>query len=306
MESFNLNLEVKNRPSSNKPWAELLYNESRDINNFIHLINDLSNLSKLNLYRQPILFRGQANSDWGLEPKLWRELKQNRAKKQLSLDVALRLEYDSIIHFKHSSKLFLPQQLIPDDDSLADWLALMQHYSAPTRMLDWTTSFNIALYFAVNDMPLDKTGAVWFFEVFPMLQWMQNQYGDPLTKEDGAKIIQSDEIFVKFGLERAKNRIYAFDAGVKTERLIAQNGVFTFCERLDCDQAAIIGTYVLNNNVKIFPLTKILIPPEAKDKIRIHLNKLNITAATLFPGMDGLGKSISEIIRVESYCATEN
>jgi hypothetical protein len=35
--------------------------------------------------------------------------------------------------------------------SAFDWLCLMQHYSIPTRLLDWSESILIALYFAVRD-----------------------------------------------------------------------------------------------------------------------------------------------------------
>src|SRR5881227_953261 len=36
-----------------------------------------------------------------------------------------------------------------------EWLALMQHYGAPTRLLDFTESFWIALYFAFEDAEED-------------------------------------------------------------------------------------------------------------------------------------------------------
>lgn len=39
---------------------------------------------------------------------------------------------------------------------------VMQHYSCPTRLLDWTLSPYVALYFAVEQSP-ESDGAVWFF-----------------------------------------------------------------------------------------------------------------------------------------------
>ena len=45
---------------------------------------------------------------------------------------------------------------IPGKEDDLEWLALMQYYGVPTRLLDWTESILIALYFAVKDYPKMK------------------------------------------------------------------------------------------------------------------------------------------------------
>ena len=41
-------------------------------------------------------------------------------------------------------------ETVPEQDDTASWLAMMQHYGVPTRLLDWTHSPHIGLYFAVT------------------------------------------------------------------------------------------------------------------------------------------------------------
>ena len=52
-----------------------------------------------------------------------------------------------------------------------EWLSLMQHYHIPTRLLDWTTSFLVALYFAVLE-PFDEDGTL--FILNPAHFWVES------------------------------------------------------------------------------------------------------------------------------------
>ncbi len=60
----------------------------------------------------------------------------------------------------------------PDIDDELEWLALMQHHGAPTRLLDWTKSPYVALFFAVRDATETAgNSALWAID----LDWCKNQ-----------------------------------------------------------------------------------------------------------------------------------
>jgi hypothetical protein len=61
--------------------------------------------------------------------------------------------------FKQNANLLLNHQ----PKSAFEWLFIMQHYGVPTRLLDWSESPLVALYFAVTSHE-KKSGAVWVLD----------------------------------------------------------------------------------------------------------------------------------------------
>ncbi len=93
----------------------------------------------------PVWYRGQSDVKWDLKPSF------SRLKKPPS-------EMSLIKRFKQNADLLLNKQIKEN----IDWLFLMQHYGVPTRLLDWSESPLVAIYFAViSKKNMNKDGALW-------------------------------------------------------------------------------------------------------------------------------------------------
>lgn len=104
-------------------------------------------------------FRGHADSAWGLRPTLERLIRGNHTGRGVN-----PVEVESILmrKFRRQVRHFLAET--PPDDDLVGWFALMQHHGAPTRLLDFTLSPYVALFFAMlGSMPNTGCASVWAF-----------------------------------------------------------------------------------------------------------------------------------------------
>src|SRR5688572_8122191 len=82
-----------------------------------------------------VWFRGQACEGWKLLPSIMR--------------APSRVENEMVLlkRFKQHSFPFLER--IPDEEW--EWLFIMQHYAVQTRLLDWSESPLVGLYFAMQE-----------------------------------------------------------------------------------------------------------------------------------------------------------
>ena len=124
-----------------------------NINAFINLIEQIKSDNKSRKNNADLIFRGQ-RSEKPLLPKLGRlDLKGSKE----------NIEKLMLTEFKRGS---LPLTEFKPENNW-DWLALAQHHGLPTRLLDWTYSALVALWFAVekpakkNDKGDLDNGVVW-------------------------------------------------------------------------------------------------------------------------------------------------
>ncbi len=247
-------------------------------------IADHLNMGDLTKYAY--VFRGHSNSDWLLQPTLFRSFREN----DISEERALELEKSALKEFESQALLHLtPNELSSTIDTIS-WWTVMQQHGAPTRLLDWTSSIYAAAYFAVSDN-FKKDGSVWLVHVSSVKSKMTKLYGDE------ASFSKTNESTMKSQFLRpgtAKVLLFGVRAR-KSARMVAQQGNFSICKNVLGDHGDILSEVFHENQSKEL-YSKLIIPYKMKKPFLKKLRAMNVTASSLFPGLDGLGKSVQELI----------
>lgn len=105
-------------------------------------------------------FRGQEDASWALSTKLQRAALPGRGSIMLT-----GAEEQIIEQFQRRAHHFLPDT--PPLENLIDWMALIQHYGGTTRLLDFTKSFYVAAFFAVERAATEC--AIWCIDHYQLL-----------------------------------------------------------------------------------------------------------------------------------------
>lgn len=113
------------------------------------------------------LFRGVTNlNEHTLIPKIGREKSRRNPIDGKLLPYSDTEEEKLLKNFKRTARPFI--QFEPEYD--IEWLAVAQHYGAPTRLLDWTESALVAAYFALERSGTEKSPpAIYAIKAPPML-----------------------------------------------------------------------------------------------------------------------------------------
>jgi hypothetical protein len=229
-------------------------------------------------------FRGQSNAAWHLEPSFLRSFRHLGE----STAAALRLEEDALKAFRSQAHLFVQPFLLEKVKTTACWWALMQHHRAPTRLLDWTVSPYVAAYFAAERGEIEADGAVWCFCSHLLRARFEQVHGTiPDAEEPGAPEWYKDKLTALRDQPVVMPLTFNF---ASSERMVAQQGRFTMSFRVHGHQDCIV------ESVGRERARKIMIPHRSKREFLLRLREMNITGASLFPGVDGLGRSIGELI----------
>ena len=236
----------------------------RTIKSFSSLIEALR--KDLSGYADPVWYRGHGKQSWSLVAGF------HRLKKATS-------EISLINKFRQNANLLVEQS----PRSEFDWLFVMQHYGVPTRLLDWTESPLVALYFAVTQHP-KADGALWILKPIELNK-------QTTAKPEEVKYIPSfeDEALKNYStMSVEKGNLsgilpVAVIATRNNDRIQAQLGVFTISHSTKTPIEKI-------GNKK--HVAKYIIPAAAKQSIRGDLRLLGFSKFQVFPELASIGENI--------------
>ncbi|WP_059018830.1 FRG domain-containing protein [Vibrio coralliirubri] len=246
-------------------------------------INSWSDFDKLvtrKNYRK-WLFRGQSNYTWSLQSSLSRcfhDSEQIKKVREVSKTISSYYEHELVMLDKFRCHAHLYLKNLPSKDDTLSWLCLMQHYGAPTRLLDFTFSPYVALYFALEAGTGDAA------------VYLVNH--DALIEDDVDTFDGEPELAYKALFERnaGVECLFSFEPKFSNERLLAQQGLLVAPNNLELTHELILESY----KCKESDFIKARIPGKLRYSGLRKLNQMNINAANIYPGLEGFCRSLNK------------
>lgn len=258
-------------------------------------------------------FRGQASSEWGLKTSI------ERATEKFLSDFSWMWYFENQIIERFKSRAHQYIQSPPGDQEIMEWLSIIQHYGGPTRLLDFTESFYIAAFFAIDAALGDS--CVWVIN--------ETTLGHALFSKTNGKVRLKTKEHIKYAESfvddpKDDDLVLSITPSRLNERLGVQKGIFMFpCNTaksfeanlcasfdfafhtLESKNATLLDINQLENIVTDLDrwpsVMKIIFSKNWYREAIRDLYAMNIDAASLFPGLEGFARSLSFILQKGNY-----
>jgi hypothetical protein len=261
----------------------------------------------------PILwaFRGQGDNADNLTTSFERKYEKRSSK--------FRAEKEILEAFKRRASNYL--QYLPAYERNLEWLALLQHHGCPTRLLDFSESFYVAAFFALENAK--KDAAVWAINLSKLHSSMvtreicQNIPDD--RNERRSYLNNLAEKFINYDCKEnpENNLIIDVVPEVLNERIAIQQGIFLFPTnvnipfienfaendfKIDISDEPIKDELTVSQFEEILRTAKVIkfiLKKQCHERALFDLYRMNITFASLFPGLDGFARSLAIYTRTD-------
>lgn len=256
-----------------------------DMHELVHELNSLEN---------SYIYRGHADASWELVSTLERISGS-------PIDESFLETCEKLTQSTFQSKFHIYDTQNETPKSKLGWLSLMQHYGVPTRLLDFTTSPYVALYFAVETYRPEsgKDFAVYAIDYnavmdasIAAIKAYNRNFKEDLTSFslDG----RQDHVFDEFIDQFSHQILWATEPSKLNVRIERQCGCFLFTGRrsLSVEAALALPAY------EHVDARKLIIPGAMFQHVYALLRKVNISASTIYGDLQGLASSLRTYISV--------
>lgn len=256
----------------------------QNVAQFLERVNQIIREFKIDRDEFGPWYRGQQRSYWGLCPRIYREYGGQKNVSDRMIEDELREE------FVIRAPIFSESSPLGAAVSDWEWYFLMQHFGAPTRLLDWTEGALLALFFAIRDNPGFYDAAVWVLDPYELNHGAIGK--EEVIPPSAAGVKTEDRRLVAPWLpQRFKKRPLpktpvAVLPTHTVRRISTQRSCFTVHGSDENGLSALLGP---DSQV----LRRIVVPSFAVATIRKELDTCGIDEATIFPDLEGLGRSLA-------------
>lgn len=253
------------------------------------------------------IFRGHRKHCYPLKSTLDRKLENRENHGIVNRQTA---EDYLLSQFRKAAHHFIEASMVShNNNNRLDWLALMQHYGAPTRLLDFTRSSYVACFFALEEAEREEKAAInnkcaiWAVDTrwlvtnsfrritrdFP--GWSENNLIDSNFMADNF-----DKIFVNY----QKSLVLPIVPPRSNPRLLVQQGLFLCPSIAEGGIGKNLASY--NNDTQDMNkhVFKIIIEERIRTKVLFELRLMNISRASLFPDLQGYASSLAHELEYKS------
>jgi len=200
-------------------------------------------------------------------------------------------------HFHHYS------QQIPEADNYLEWFSIMRHYGAPTRLLDFTYSFYVALFFALENAEGFRPGApdyqanLWAINANALEQNLQRALpgGDDTLRqawEDDRSLAKYRTFNTLFMGEQPLLAAAVVSPFRRNERLTLQQGTFLCPGDIERPFMENLKAVLPGDAAGAYRQMALRLTPTDRADVLARLNQMNMNHATLFPGLEGMARSL--------------
>src|SRR4029450_9901060 len=247
------------------------------------------------------VFRGQSDAKWLLFTTI-----ERAARRYGFPDGALRnREVVLLNNFQRRA-----HQYVDDPPSLEDrleWLALMQHHGAPTRLLDLSHSFYVAAFFAMESAEQDA--AIWALSTEFTMGHTSNLLSETQTMLD-LEAESRAVLHAHLSGRQTSTCVMLVEPHRMNARLAVQQGCFVVpgdlsksfmenlahCLEVDVTELVAKRAHSMRRRDidRLFdtPVVKIILPKDLHNQAVWDLDQMNVNATSLLPGLDGFARSL--------------